>query len=87
MARLTFKELLERLRSQVTARIRNGEITERALARRVGFSQPHVHNVLKGVRVLTPAMADQILREMNLSVLDLMKPGEFSPRKQAAVAS
>ncbi len=32
----------------------NGELTERGFARSVGISQPHVHNVLKGVRNLSP---------------------------------
>ena len=71
--------LLEKLR----ARIRNGELTERGLAKLVGASQPHIHNVLKGVRLLSVNLADQILRHLHLSVLDLIDP---QPLARAAVS-
>lgn len=60
--------LLETLRG----RVRNGEMTERRLAKLVGVSQPHMHNVLKGYRELSPKLADQILRELRLSIFDLV---------------
>ena len=52
--------------------MRNGDITERRLAKVVGVSQPHMHNVLKGARLLTPALADDILQQLRLSLLDLV---------------
>jgi hypothetical protein len=52
-------------------------MTERGLARMTGVSQPHIHNVLKGVRILTPEIADAILRALQLSVLDLIPPREM----------
>jgi transcriptional regulator with XRE-family HTH domain len=67
-----FAELLERLLSEVRGRIHNGELTERGLARRVGLSQSHIHNVLCGLRVLTPSTADRVLDGLGLSVLDLI---------------
>src|SRR5688572_10422469 len=67
--------LLEGLRT----RVRNGELTERGLAKLVGVSQPHIHNVLKGTRLLSMNLADQILTHLNLSVFDLVEPGQVEP--------
>jgi len=52
--------------------VQAGEISERALARRAGLSQPHLHNVLKGVRALSPAAADQLMRALDVSVPQLL---------------
>ena len=52
--------------------VRNGAMTERGLARLVGISQPHMHNVLKGTRSLSIDLIDRVLSEMRLSVLDLI---------------
>jgi len=56
--------------------LQTGEITERGLARRVGISQPHIHNVLKGKRLLSWESADALLRELDLSLLDLVSRDE-----------
>jgi hypothetical protein len=37
-----------------------------------------MHNILKGVRALSPEMADRILRTLEMSVLDLFFP-EHAP--------
>jgi hypothetical protein len=74
---MTFAQLQRRLIDAVRARLRNGEITERGFARRLGFSQPHIHNVLKGVRILTPRIADRMLAELGLTVFDLAEPTEL----------
>jgi transcriptional regulator with XRE-family HTH domain len=76
-------ELLNLLREHVNHRIRNGEITERGLARLTGLSQSHVHNVLKGARMLTPEVADTFLRYLRISVLELLgdAAGEMRFRK------
>jgi hypothetical protein len=63
--------LLDRLQGIIRERVRNGQITERQLARLTGTSQPHLHNVLKGIRVLTPALADVLLSRLDLSIEDL----------------
>src|SRR3569833_2433057 len=52
--------------------VQAGEMCVRALARRAGLSQPHLHNVLKGVRVPSPAAADQIMRALDVSVPQLL---------------
>jgi len=68
-----FEELQRRLVAALLSRLRNGELTERRLARLTGISQPHIHNVLKGKRILSPRAADIILRKTEISVLDLMR--------------
>jgi transcriptional regulator with XRE-family HTH domain len=68
---LTFREAQLRLLAYVADRIHNGELTERGFARRIGISQPHIHNVLKGVRSLSPEIFDSILKFFHLSLLDL----------------
>jgi len=55
-------------------------LTERGLARLTGISQPHVHNVLKGVRILSLRATDTILRRLDLSVADLLDPEEEAGR-------
>ena len=67
-----FAELNDLLVNALRARLRNGEMTERGLARLVGVSQPHIHNVLKGTRTLSPELSDQILELLRMSVLDLV---------------
>jgi transcriptional regulator with XRE-family HTH domain len=68
---LTFQDAQLRLVAYVRDRIRNGELTERAFARQIGISQPHAHNVLKGIRNLSPEILDIVLRYFHLSLLDL----------------
>src|SRR4051794_2340676 len=69
---LTFEELRNKLLENLRARVRNGEVTERRLGRITGISQPHVHNLLKGVRTLTPELGDQILKSLQLSLWDFL---------------
>lgn len=66
-----------RLIEFVNTRIRNGDFTERALAKLIGISQPQIHNVLKGARKLRPELADRLIRRFEMSVLDLLEPGEI----------
>ena len=67
-----------RLVSHVRARVHNGEISERGLARLTRISQPHIHNVLKGTRLLSMDMADQILQRLRIDLVDLMTAAEAS---------
>ncbi|HEU0123500.1 MAG TPA: hypothetical protein VFQ91_23420 [Bryobacteraceae bacterium] len=75
---LSFHELHERLLALVRRRIHNGELTERAIARITGISQPHVHNTLKGVRTLSPYLADILLSSLRISLLDLLTREELT---------
>jgi transcriptional regulator with XRE-family HTH domain len=59
-------------------RVQGGEITERSLARITGISQPHLHNVLKGKRLLSIEMADRILSHLNLDIRSLLELEEHA---------
>lgn len=74
---MSFEQLLDRVRDRVRLKVCNGEITERGLARRVGLSQSHIHNVLSGVRALTPSTADRILTGLGMALEDLLVEGEL----------
>jgi transcriptional regulator with XRE-family HTH domain len=73
---MDFQELERRFIEYLRQRIRSGDLTERKLARLTGISQPHVHNVLKGKRAFSMAMADTILHVLRLDLLDLIQPEE-----------
>ncbi len=68
---MTIQDAQRKLLTHVRDRIHNGELTERGFARLIGISQPHAHNVLKGVRNLSPQIFDSILKTLNISLLDL----------------
>ncbi len=70
---MTFSDLHRRLVDHLRQRVRSGEMTERGLARVTGVSQPHIHHVLKGKRLLTAITADQILGQLHMDVLDLIE--------------
>jgi len=74
---MNFLELHERLVYHLRERVRSGELTERGLARMIRISQPHVHNVLKGKRLFSVGTADEILLQLQLDLLDLMRPEDL----------
>jgi plasmid maintenance system antidote protein VapI len=80
---LTFSVAQTRLLDEIRRRIRNGEYTERGLARLAGISQPHLHNLLKGVRELTTASADSLLTALDLGITDLTTVAELGEALQA----
>ena len=69
---MTFHELQQRLIEELRQRVRSGAATERGLARLSGISQPHLHNVLKGKRLLSMDKADELLRHLQIDVLQLI---------------
>lgn len=71
---LDFHRLQMSLVAHLRERVRSGEITERRLARLTGVSQPHLHHVLSGKRLLSVQMADQILHRLQLDLRDLIEP-------------
>lgn len=73
---MSFSDIHERLARHITGKVRNGELTERGLARRAGISQPHLHNVLKGKRCFSLRSADLVMHELGLSVYDLIRKQE-----------
>jgi transcriptional regulator with XRE-family HTH domain len=74
---MTFYELQQRLLEELRQRVRSGAATERGLARTAGISQPHLHNVLKGKRLLSMDKADELLRRLQIDVLQLIHPEEL----------
>ena len=74
---MNFCEQQRRLIAHLRALVRSGDATERGLARLTGVSQPHMHNVLKGKRLLSLEMADQVLAQLHLDLLDFIEPGEL----------
>jgi transcriptional regulator with XRE-family HTH domain len=76
-APITFGLLRRRLLLAASQRICNGDFTERGLARLIDVSQPHVHNILKGRKSLSPEVADALLTGLSLSLLDLLTPEEL----------
>jgi transcriptional regulator with XRE-family HTH domain len=77
---MLFSALYSRFVATLQERVRNGELTERGLARRTGVSQPHIHHVLKGARTLSLRSADQILTELGIDLIDLLQPEELEAR-------
>ena len=74
---MTYQDVQLRLLAYVRSQITNGELTERGFARLIGISQPHVHNVLKGVRKLSPNLLGLALKYFHLSLLDLIPSSEL----------
>ena len=77
---MTLGDLQQRFVALLRNRVRNGELTERGLARMVGVSQPHIHNVLHGKRTFSVETVDDIMRHLRMDVLDLIEPGEWADR-------
>ena len=79
---MTFDDLRARLVNNLRLRVRSGAATERGLARQVGISQPHLHHVLKGKRLLSLERADEVLHRLGLDILDLVTVEELrQPRE------
>jgi len=77
-SRISISDLLGRVSGMARQAVQAGEISERALARRAGISQPHLHNVLKGIRTLSPGAAEQLMRALDLAVPQLLWLGASS---------
>lgn len=69
---MDFRTLQNRLLARVKARVRNGELTERGLAKLTGYSQPHVHNVFDGTRPLSIDFSDALLCNLRIDLADLL---------------
>jgi hypothetical protein len=74
---MTFLDLQQRLLDELRRRVHSGAATERGLARLSGVSQPHLHNVLKGKRMLSMEKADVVLSRLQIDVLHLIQPEEL----------
>ncbi len=65
---MQFEELYRLLIDAARQRVSSGEVTERGLARLCGLSQPHMHNVLKNLRSLSPESADRLMEVMGVNI-------------------
>ena len=74
---MDFREQQRRLVAHLHTLVRSGDATERGLARLTGVSQPHMHNVLNGKRLLSLEMSDRVLAQLHLDLLDFLEPGEL----------
>jgi transcriptional regulator with XRE-family HTH domain len=79
-SQVTFERLQLNLIQHLRDRVHSGELTERSLARITGISQPHLHNVLKGKRLLSLQKLDSILAYLELDLRDLIE--ELSGQKE-----
>jgi predicted XRE-type DNA-binding protein len=75
---VNFHTLRTRLVAAVKARMHNGEFTERGLAKVLGVSQPHMHNVLKGARTLQWDLADRLIADLGINLLELCNDGKLA---------
>jgi hypothetical protein len=74
-------DLQQRLLAVLRKRMQNGDLSERSLAFLTGISQPHIHNVLKGDRILSLSATDLILRRIQIGVEDLLTAGDNVTRR------
>jgi hypothetical protein len=72
---LYITEFCQRLVEMARERVHSGEVSERGLARRSTVSQPHLHNVLKGIRTLSPDAADRLMRAMGVTIPQVLWAG------------
>ncbi len=75
VSRLYITEFCQRVIEVARHRVRSGQVSERGLARLASISQPHLHNVLKGIRVLSPDAADRLMRAMDVTVPQVLWSG------------
>jgi hypothetical protein len=88
---LGIEQLLTALLEEVRRRVRNGQLTERGLARLTGVSQPHLHHILKGKRGITPNLADRMMDVLSLDLAALIELGyadvQAAPPQPGATSS
>jgi len=74
---MTFLDLETRLLQRMNDLVKQGHTSQRRLAHLTGYTQPHIHSVLKRVRRLQPDLADRLLLAGELGLEDLLyRPGE-----------
>jgi antitoxin component HigA of HigAB toxin-antitoxin module len=78
---MTLGDLQHKFVALLRNRVRSGELTERSLARLVGVSQPHMHNVLSGKRAFSVETTDDVMRHLRVDVLDLISPSEWAEHR------
>jgi transcriptional regulator with XRE-family HTH domain len=72
---LNITQLCERVIELARQTVHSGSISERGLAKKANISQPHLHNVLKGIRTLSPEGMDRLLEALNVTVPEVLWSG------------
>ncbi len=75
---MKLQDVVDNLRLVLRERIQAGELTGFHLAARTGFRQAHISNFLNRKCGLSLAGIDKVLAEQQLSVFDLLDPGELA---------
>lgn len=75
MTRLNISEFFQRLTDLARHCVQSGEVSERALAGRACISQSHIHNVLKGIRALSPDAADRLMQALDVTIPQVLWSG------------
>jgi len=83
---MRLRDLQERLRRHIRARINRRELTGSGLSRQAGFQQGHLSNFLNARRGLSLESMDRLLETLDLEVLDLVEAGELQRRTLAPAA-
>lgn len=71
------RDLQDKLRAQIRARIERGELTGTNLSQQAGFQQGHLSNFLNSRRGLSLESMDRLLATLHLGVLDLIASDEL----------
>ena len=74
---MTFNDLRARLVEDLRLRVRSGEVDGTRAARLTGSSHPPLHHILKGKRLISLERADEVLRRLDMDILDLIPPAEL----------
>ena len=74
----SLRVLVARLVRYLNERVHSGDLTERGLARLTGYSQPHIHNVLKGARGMRIELADHIMALLGIPLSALLTQNEIA---------
>src|ERR1039457_3525227 len=74
---MLLRDLQDKLRAHIRARIERGELTGTGLSRQAGFQQGHLSNFLNSRRGLSLESMDRLLETLHLGVLDLVEAAEI----------
>ncbi len=77
---MRLRDLQDKLRAHIRARIDRGELTGSGLSREAGFQQGHLSNFLNARRGLSLESMDRLLDTLHIGVLDLADPKEIERR-------
>src|SRR5271157_2390373 len=74
---MRLRDLQDRLRAHIRARIGRRELTGSGLSHQAGFQQGHLSNFLNSRRGLSLESMDRLLETLQIDVLDLVDAGEI----------